>query len=437
MHPSNTALAPAVAPGPPEAGAGGALDRPPMVAALSPSSITAWHQCPKRFFFEKILRLDTPPVLEAVCGTFVHGVLERLMELAPEGRQLEAARRLATEQWAPFISDVSNRFAELGLDEAAVKAFKRRAWAGVSGYFALEDPTAVDVVATEQEVRAELDGAPLFGIVDRLERVGDQLVVADYKTGKAPKWPEEIDEKLGQLRLYAAVLAELGTPVAAVRLLFVSPQLSAGARAERCARAAVDALDALVGALPGRPVGRLEEAVYAVEEVAQASRAAAEPGGAGREQVRIATAGAGWSAATLLVEEAGADPAVVAAPVEEVARLLMDVVAARRSAYFAGRDARESAPRQITLDVDAGHLAAARAEVATVWSEANDCYDRWEFPGRTGPLCHWCPFRDRCDAFAAWSAADDSGSSAAAGSSVTVALPVRRPAAGDTLAASA
>ena len=387
-----------------------------MVAALSPSSISTWKQCPKRFFFEKILRLETEPGVEAVCGSFVHDVLEHLMGLAPAERTAEAARRIATERWAEFIVGEEHRFAELGLDEQAVKDFKRRAWTGITGYFAIEDPTRIDVVATEQEMQADLDGAPLFGIVDRLERWGERLVVSDYKTGKAPKWQDEIDEKLEQLRLYAAILDAQGTPVSTLRLLFLSPQLGAAAKQARCAEAAEVALTALTLALPLSDAGAIASAVDQVEQAHRQAREGAAATDDRNALARVAACDAAW---LLALELCGLDAETAAAGdlagdvagdaaaerPTAVAQLLLDVVAARRKAFFALRDAQQSRPGEIVIDVLPEHIQAARLHVAAVWQEANACYDAWDFPARPGVLCDWCPFSSQCDGFAAWDAA--------------------------------
>ncbi|GAC1517610.1 MAG: hypothetical protein NVS1B12_04210 [Acidimicrobiales bacterium] len=380
-------------------------DRPPMVAALSPSSIATWKQCPKRFFYEKILRLETEPGLEAVCGSFVHEVLEHLMELPAAERLPDTARQVAAARWATFVTDPASRFAELGLDEAGVLAFKRRAWTGITGYFAIENPALVDVVATEQQMQAELAGAPIFGIVDRLERAGDRLVVSDYKTGKAPKWQDEIDEKLEQLHLYAAMLDALGTPVSTLRLLFVSPQLGALAKAARCRETAEAATARLAAAVPDMPNHKVLAAIAHVDEAARAARVAALAPAAGQAAADAEDGGSRADRARAAAAEAAMGASMELAGTAALAPLILDACAARKRAYFAGRDAERARPTEITLEVGPEHVEAARIEVARVWSEASACSESWDFPATTGVLCDWCPFRDRCDGFAAWDAA--------------------------------
>ena len=88
-------------------------------------------------------------------------------------------------------------------------------------YFAIEDPTRVDVLRAEQELAVEIAGVPFFGIVDLTEQVSDGIRVVDYKTGKAPS-SRFVEDKLSQVWLYAAALAEQEVEVSEVRLMYLT-----------------------------------------------------------------------------------------------------------------------------------------------------------------------------------------------------------------------
>jgi RecB family exonuclease len=384
----------------PEAG----TDRPPMVASLSPSSMATWRQCPRRFFYEKILRIETETGEPAVCGSFVHLVLEHLMGRPPVERTTEVARLIAGEVWPAFVADPDSRFAELELDGDATRAFKHRAWAGITGYFCIEDPTAVEVVGTEQEVRAELGGAPVYGIIDRIDQGAEGLVVTDYKSGKAPAWQDEREEKLGQLRTYAAMLEANGRAVSELRLLFVSPQISAAAKAERCDAEAALATGRLVAAFPGQTEGAVTSGLLEVE----AARRTAWETAVDRDSARVVADAAAEAVGREVIERlAGPDRGT------DVQPLLLDALTARRKAFFAARSALRTRPTTVRLRVRGEDLDLARAEAGGIWAEATACYESWDFPGRTGPLCDWCPFAPQCDAFQAWDAAGRPGPPAA------------------------
>jgi len=57
-----------------------------MPPSLSPSSITAFKECPLAFKFSYVERLPEPPSPWATRGTLVHAALERLFTLAAPDR---------------------------------------------------------------------------------------------------------------------------------------------------------------------------------------------------------------------------------------------------------------------------------------------------------------------------------------------------------------
>lgn len=174
-----------------------------LPSGLSPTSLELFHQCPRRFEEEKINGLFSPPGKEAVLGTFVHLVLEILMQGNPEERTLERAREIATEVW-PTYSERGD-FKRLHLDPQGVKWFKHSAWGSIENYFQMENPEEVEVVATEQRINCEINGVPVRGIIDRLDRVDDVLVVSDYKNGKVTD-AKYMGPKRDQLNMYAAMI---------------------------------------------------------------------------------------------------------------------------------------------------------------------------------------------------------------------------------------
>lgn len=175
-----------------------------MPRHLSPSSANLFDQCPRRWRLRYIDRIAEPVGEEAVVGTFAHRVLELLLAEPPARRTQERAKTIAREVWAETASTTD--FRSLDLDEAASRAFRWKGWHAVAGLWTLEDPSTVDVAATERQVRADIGGVPFLGIVDRIDRCADGLVVTDYKSGRAPSRRYE-HAKLAQVLLYAAAVA--------------------------------------------------------------------------------------------------------------------------------------------------------------------------------------------------------------------------------------
>ncbi|HSS11410.1 MAG TPA: PD-(D/E)XK nuclease family protein, partial [Acidimicrobiales bacterium] len=90
----------------------------------------------------------------------------------------------------------------------------------VRNYFELEDPNTVQVIGTELRLSVELGSLTLRGIIDRLELDEQgELVVTDYKTGRAPGAAYE-QARLGGVHFYAFLCEQLlGRRPARVQLL--------------------------------------------------------------------------------------------------------------------------------------------------------------------------------------------------------------------------
>ena len=176
---------------------------PDLPRSFSPSSAGVWKQCPRRWRYRYVEKLPDPPGIPALIGTFAHRVLELLCDEPATDRTVDRARELAGQAWPETA--INPDFVALGLDDRQVHDFRWKAWTAIEGLWALEDPTGVEVRATEYRVTATVGGVPFFGIVDRLDRDGDGLVITDYKSGKAPRSADR-PKSLDQVLLYAAAV---------------------------------------------------------------------------------------------------------------------------------------------------------------------------------------------------------------------------------------
>ena len=221
---ANPASAPPTADLPPAPPSGVRDIEPPVARTgppkrLSPSSASTFQQCPKRWKMRYMDRLPDPPGQAALAGTFAHLVLEHLLQAPTPDRTVENAKVLARQCWPEIENDKD--FVALELDEAESRHFRWISWKAIEGLWTLENPQDVVVEATEQLIDAEIDGVPFRGIVDRLDREDDGLVVSDYKSGKAPR-PRYVEGRLAQVLLYAAAIAnDLGERPRRARLLYL------------------------------------------------------------------------------------------------------------------------------------------------------------------------------------------------------------------------
>lgn len=209
---------------------------------LSPSSASLFEQCPRRWKLRYVDGFVEPPGIEALVGTFAHRVLELLLDEPPARRTTDRAKELARKVWPETASNPD--YLGLGLDEHKAREFRWRGWHAIEGLWRLEDPATVEVAATERRVRADIGGVPFLGVVDRIDRCADGLVVSDYKSGRAPSRRFE-GSKLAQVLLYAAAVgaADGEAPVRARLMYLGSTIIEVDATAEAVAEA-VEALRA-------------------------------------------------------------------------------------------------------------------------------------------------------------------------------------------------
>lgn len=192
-----------------------------LPTSLSPSKVSSFTECALAFRFSAIDRLPEPPSLPATRGTLVHAALERLFGLPPEQRTLPAALTAVDDAFELLRHD--EEYTGLELDADAEAAFLDDAEQLVRRYFALEDPSTVHPIGLELRLEVEVGNLVLRGIIDRLELDADgQLVVTDYKTGKAPHHNYE-QGRLGGVHFYAFLCERLfGQRPAKVQLLYLS-----------------------------------------------------------------------------------------------------------------------------------------------------------------------------------------------------------------------
>jgi putative RecB family exonuclease len=126
--------------------------------------------------------------------------------------------------WKELATD--HEFVELALTTENAASFLADAHMLIENYFRLEDPTVTRTIGVELGVEIVQDGMRLRGIIDRLD-IGPngELVVVDYKTGRAPSERFEHGRMSG-VQTYALLCERLlGRAPTEVRLLHLREPL--------------------------------------------------------------------------------------------------------------------------------------------------------------------------------------------------------------------
>jgi putative RecB family exonuclease len=190
--------------------------------SLSPSRAADFKTCPLLYRFRTIDRLPERPSADAVRGTLVHAVLEKLFDLPAELRTPGGAEAMVVPEWSRMREEWAE-LADLFVDGLTEEDFIAGARGLLGGYFAVEDPRRLEPAEREILVEARLGEELLLrGIIDRLDvaPTGEMRVV-DYKTGGAPREAFEA-RALFQLKFYALVVWRLrGRVPRVLRLLYL------------------------------------------------------------------------------------------------------------------------------------------------------------------------------------------------------------------------
>lgn len=207
----------------------------PLPTSLSPSRVSSFKECPLAFRFSTIDGLAEAPSEPAVKGTTVHRALELLFTVPAHERTRALAEATLTTALEEMATD--DDYVGLGLDEAGAARFAEESRRLVDRYFELEDPTAVHPVGLELKLEARLGSLTVRGVIDRLELDGDgELVVTDYKTGRAPR-PQQERARMAGVHIYSMMVEKVfGRRPARVQLLYLGggqPQVLAAATSER------------------------------------------------------------------------------------------------------------------------------------------------------------------------------------------------------------
>jgi putative RecB family exonuclease len=154
----------------------GLFAAPTRLFTCTPSKLAAFEDCPRRYryaYLDRPTPQKGPPWAHNSLGASVHTALRNWFALPPERRVPAALPSLLQATW------VSEGYR----DDAQERAVFRRALRWLESYLAEVDPR-VEPVGVERVVAARTPVLALSGRVDRIDRVGDELVIVDYKTGR-------------------------------------------------------------------------------------------------------------------------------------------------------------------------------------------------------------------------------------------------------------
>lgn len=150
----------------------------------SPSRLTTFIQCPRKYQYQVVLKLPTAPSPYLDLGNNVHAALKEWLRLPPKERSRDNLIEFYRNAWRQN----KKAFERRTRDE--LRDWGERGKAMLLRYADALDP-ALEPVMTERNVNADYGDVVIGGRVDRVDALPDgSLIVVDYKTGKFPQRPQ-------------------------------------------------------------------------------------------------------------------------------------------------------------------------------------------------------------------------------------------------------
>jgi DNA helicase-2/ATP-dependent DNA helicase PcrA len=164
---------------------------------LSYSSMSAYRDCPRQYWYRHVQRLPAVQSAEAVQGVILHETLRRAAE----------ARRKGADLTAPMLRSLHREVrAEITFPDARREAtFERN---GAAQLEAFRKQGGLDAMSEylEQPFTVAVDGWTLNGVIDRIDRTSGSWRIIDYKTGRPlARRPRDLQVALYALGAEAAL----------------------------------------------------------------------------------------------------------------------------------------------------------------------------------------------------------------------------------------
>ncbi|MBI5880914.1 PD-(D/E)XK nuclease family protein [archaeon] len=188
----------------------------------SPSSINLYKQCPRRYFYQYILKYPTKENIHTVRGNVVHEALEKFFDIDTDAAKIgkenyhkefsSYMKRLFDACW----SNASPRFQRLGLASESLEHYQTDSMQMLANWLnhffedikkETDKNISFDVafqklkpISLEKEYKD--NDLMVRGFIDVVHQDGEDIILMDYKTSKSSEMKEEY---LLQLGIYATL----------------------------------------------------------------------------------------------------------------------------------------------------------------------------------------------------------------------------------------
>ena len=196
------------------------------IQKLSPTSIGVYVRCPLQFYWKNIEKIeDKSPDEEIqvnVVGSIIHATLDHFYQLF--GKDTIITLSLFDEMYKKHFNEcyhkslIDNGF-DNGLPDTGFNYLNKTVIDNMLRNFFkyerkfLEEGNRLSIIDTEKELNHVIDyqghKVMLHGFADRIDKIGDEIRIIDYKTGKVNPYDVKINDKVSGITSMAEKAIQL------------------------------------------------------------------------------------------------------------------------------------------------------------------------------------------------------------------------------------
>ena len=164
---------------------------------ISPSALETWANCPYMYFLSRVLSVSAPPEdeddeLSALDrGSMVHKILERFVKES-DGSRIEALLDFAEQEFANMESSgITGRYLLWEMQKEAIRSGLSNFLDAEKEWFGGNAPEIANAEVDFDDVGVDVDGLAevrFRGKIDRLDIIGGEVRVRDFKTGSSRRY---------------------------------------------------------------------------------------------------------------------------------------------------------------------------------------------------------------------------------------------------------
>ena len=141
---------------------------------LSKSGVLSYRQCPKRFWYMVIKKMKGEELEALVVGTKFHDDVEKLYDKI-DRKAILSGERTVTEEYAEHLPEDAHYTHFIEIEQARFDAVKEETGEVTEEFF----PLYRELYLYDPEYE-------YYGTIDRVDKVGDEYALFDYKNSKKP-----------------------------------------------------------------------------------------------------------------------------------------------------------------------------------------------------------------------------------------------------------